>query len=485
MNILFLIPSREFNQKKLSIDRVYGCNYGYDYKPAIHLLICATIADKLGHSVRFMDCPAENINIRAFLNYIKNNKIDIVIFFSVWLSFKEDLLSAKIISDNVHPVKIVFMGAYPTWKPEIFLKDNNYFVIRGEPEETLREFLYFIESNKDDFDKIQGMSFLRDNQIINNPARELIDINLLPVPDRKLLKGRYFFNRIDEYPSTVMCVSRGCSYNCTYCAPQALDQAIEIEYYKCNLKKPPLRLRTVEKIIDEFEEISSLGYKGIEICDNQFPWDKERTVRICEAIKPLKLKWICYARADHANDKYMLRLMKEAGCKLIYIGTESFKQEILDNVNKQINVSESYAAVKYIKEAGIEAEVSVLLGASPLETKESIYESIHKARIMKTRFVHYSVALPIPNTQFYRNSREKGWLKNNEFTPTDNMRGAIVDLPNIKAQDLKKIIRRCYLRQYLSVNFLVGQLFNFKSLRGFRHKVKAFLKFLRYLCSIN
>ena len=60
MKALFLIPPCEFNDRNLPIDRVYGCNFGYDYKPAIHFLQIATYArEALGGTVRFLDCPAE------------------------------------------------------------------------------------------------------------------------------------------------------------------------------------------------------------------------------------------------------------------------------------------------------------------------------------------------------------------------------------------------------------------------------------------
>lgn len=486
MDILFLIPPRELNKEKMSVDRVYGCNYGFDYKPAIHLLLLATVAEESGCDVRFLDCPGQGYNLREFDKYIADNRsIDMVVFFTVWLSAQEDLLAAEKISNLIQEAKIVFTGSYPTWKPEMFIKNNNYFVIRGEPEKPLVDFIKFCKSPHNNINEIQNLSFKKQAEVISNGPGELINIDKLPMPNRELLKGRYFFSRVNAWPATVMCVSRGCIYNCNYCAPHALDQAIELEYSKYNLAKPPMRLRSIKNVVGEFNHISSLGYRGIEICDNQFIWGKERTMEVCERIKDLNLKWICYARADHLKDSDMLRLMHRAGCELIYIGTESFNQVILNDINKETSVKDIYRAVNLVRECGIEPEVSVLLGASAAETEETVLHSIKEAKKMKTNFIHYSIAAPLPNTRLYKISKEKGWLKNGEFVPVDNIRDALLDLPHINAQRLKTIIRNCYAQKYLSPGFIMRQIFSRNFLQIFSFKIRSLFKLLKYTYKIR
>jgi len=485
MNILFLIPPADLIKPDTVVDRVYGCNYGYDYKPAIHLLSSATVLENNRWKVRFMDCPAEGIKANKFKKALENEKFDAVIFFTTWLSINLDLQSAKTIAEKHKGLKIIFTGTYPTWKPELFLINSDYFVVRGEPEETLVELMRFLEYSNINLKEINGLSFIENGKITHNSYRKPLDIDTLPVPNRRLLIGKYFFNRLRESPGTVMCASRGCSYGCIYCAPHALDQSIELEFRRNNVLKPPLRLRSTEKVIGEFNEIASLGIKGVEICDNQFFWDKERAHKICQAIKPLKLKWICYSRADYLHDTDTLELMKQAGCKLIYIGTESFNQEILNYINKQCKVSDYFTAVKAVKEAGIDAEVSVLLGASALETEQTVLDSIRQARRLKTRFVHYSIALPLPNTSLYAIAKEKGWMKSAEFNPIDNVREGIMDLPYIKADTLKKIIKSCYLRQYLSPEFIFREITGIRSFEGFKHKLASFFRFMKYLKGKN
>jgi anaerobic magnesium-protoporphyrin IX monomethyl ester cyclase len=480
MGILFLIPPSELNRNKMPVDRVYGCNYGFDYKPAIHLLLLATLAKRLGREVEFLDCPAQGYTLKKFRNYLaRNSSIETAVFFTVWLSAEGDKEAAEIISGLTKKVKIIFTGPYPTWKPDMFLKHQDCFVIRGEPENALSEFIK-LHGSDNGITGIKNLSYVNERGIVHNGLAGLADIDTLPIPDRRLLKAGYLLNRIDVYPATIMGVSRGCPYSCSYCAPNAMDQAIELEYLRHNLKKPPLRLKSVANVIMEFKEIASLGYRGIEICDNQFVWDKARMIAICEGIRHLNLKWICCARADSLKDRNMLEAMREAGCVLIYIGTESFCQQILDEINKGIKVEDMYRAVALVKECGIKPEVSVLLGASALETEETIRHSIQKAKELSTGFVHYSIACPLPNTLLYRISKEKGWMKTGEFIPVDNRRNALLDLPGVKGERLEGIIKQCYAEQYLSPRFIARQMLNINFFRQLNLKIRSLAALIKY-----
>lgn len=480
MKILFLISPYKYNKRKSRVDRVYGCNYGYDYKPAINFLLCATIAEKLEYSVRFLDCPAEGVGVKKFLKYVQDFEAAIVVFFTVYLSKTEDLRAAEEVSKIHRNTKFIFMGPYPTWVPGQFIRNNKYIVIRGEPENTFKEVIQHCEKGKD-YKSIKGVSFFEGVGIKHNPSRELMDINQLPIPNRKLLKGKYFITRLNYLPITVMCVSRGCMYNCKFCAPNALDQAIELEYKMTHSNKPPLRVRSSELIIEEFKQIAIQGYEGIEFCDNQFIWDEKKTLEICREIKSLGLKWICYGRADCLGNGEVLKAMEQAGCELIFIGTDSFDQKILDDLSKEICVSDNYSAVETVRNAGIEPEISILLGASELETRDTAMKSINEARKLRTNFVHFSIAFPYPNTELYSLSKQKGWLKEEEFVPVDNARDAILKLPNISVTELKDILRKAYIRQYFSIRLLSRQLLNIRSRIDFKNKVKVAFRLIKFI----
>ena len=482
MRLFFIVPPQEYNEVGSPIDRVYGCNYGFDYKPPIHMLSAATTAESAGHSIRFLDSPAENLHEREFEKIMESEQIDAVFFFTPYLSTSEDRKAAQFIrrAKGSKP-PVVFMGAAPSWKPEMFLDIENSFVIRGEPERTLLELLAAF-GGSGDFENIKGLSFIKNGRQVDNPFRDLMDVNELPIPNRRLLLGRYRLNRLNVAPVTTMCVSRGCAYRCTFCAPNGVDQAIELEYKRLQekyVKRPPLRKRSAPLVIKEFQEIARLGYKGIEISDNHFLWEKSRTLEICAGIKDLGLEWICLARAPFLHDPEVVEALRDAGCKMVYMGTESFVQEILDDIHKDLKVDDIFKAVEVCKRCGVEPEVSVMMGASPLETPETIDYSLKEAAKLGTRFVHYSAALPFPNTDLYDEAKKNGWFLRGEFESVDNAKEAIINLPHITAEELRRKLKWAYFRQYYSVRGVWLTLKNIRSFGDLIHKGRMALKLLQ------
>jgi radical SAM superfamily enzyme YgiQ (UPF0313 family) len=355
----------------------------------------------------------------------------------------------------------------------------------GEPELTVMELMGVLNGTSPrGLPDIDGLGFWRNGTFHRGGFRELMDVNDLPIPDRTLLKGHYWLNRLEVRPVTVAYTSRGCGYRCTFCTPNAVDQGIELEYKKGQatyVKRPPLRTRRPALVIEEFRQIRDMGIKGVEICDNLFIFQRERTFEILEGIKDLGLQWLCLSRAPMLHDEALVTAMGEAGCKMIYIGSESFSQAILDDVHKDLKVSDIKKAVEVCRRAGVMPEVSVMMGGSPLETRETIRESIRTAETLGTDFVHFSVALPSPSTELYDIAREKGWFVDGDFRPVDNAKDAIVNLPHLSAEDLKDELKRAYARQYLSPRGVMKQMAKVRSGRQLVEKAKTAGKLVKFL----
>ncbi len=482
MNALFFVPPVEFNRRGLAVDRVYGCNYGYDYKPPIHFLQLATVArDWLGWNVRFLDCPAEGVDAQAFAELAKGH--DVAVAQSVYLSAHEDLVAMREVRRANPGLRAVFFGTAPTWKPAEFLDDDNTFVLLGEPERTLQD-LDAAWRGERSLREIDGLSWREGSTVYRGGFRNLLDVSALPVPDRRLLLGKYRANRLDVHPITTMVVSRGCGFRCTFCTPNGVDQMIELEFKRLQptyVDRPPLRKRTVDQIVAEFETVAMLGYKGVEIADNIFTWGKERTREICDRIAPLGLHWICLARANMLHDPATIRAMANAGCKLVYMGSESFDDGLLTDMQKELKVKDIHRAVTTCRENGVEPEVSVLMGASPNETWRTLVNSWRASRQLGTRFVHFSVALPSPSTELYDIARREGWFVEGDFFPADNQRDVIVDLPNLSARELRLALKLAYVAQYLSPRGVSKQVRKVSSLADLRHKAKSAVRLFGFL----
>lgn len=480
MRALFLVPPPDYNARGQSIDRVYGCNYGFDYKPPIHLLAVATYAAQvLGWEVRFVDCPAEGIDQQAFEQQLAAQPWDVVCAWSTWLSAIEDVAAAGIVAKLSPKTRFVFMGAGATWRPEEFDIDGRAVVLLGEPEHTLRDVAARWSAGQPARD-LPGLAWFDAGVCHRGPFRALLDVSSLPMPDRSLLRGRYRANRLERGPITVLAVSRGCGFRCTFCTTNAMDQAIDLEFKRRLTeergsydKRAPLRKRTPEQVIAEMRDIAARGYKSVEIADNIFTWGRERTLQICEGIRDLDLDWICLARAGMLHDPEVVRAMGEAGCKLVYMGSESFDDGLLDDMMKEQKVRDIEKAVRTCRENGVDPEVSVLIGASPKETWGSLWRSWRASRHLGTRFVHFSVALPAPSTAMYDDALAGGWFVDGDFRPADNQREVIVNLPHLSRRELQAALKLAYAAQYLSPRGLWEHARTVRGLSDLAHKARA------------
>jgi anaerobic magnesium-protoporphyrin IX monomethyl ester cyclase len=487
MNALFLIPPSAYNRRGIPIDRVYGCNYGFDYKPAIHFLGVATMAaQRLGWQVRFLDCPAEGIDAAAFEASLASRDDEVVLFWTTYLSAVEDLRAAQEIARHRPDTRFVFMGAGATWRPEELLQFKHSYCLLGEPEGTLEELDQAWRGQRD-IAGTAGLAWSTPQGWSRGPYRELIDVPDLPMPDRSLLRGRYRANRLDRGPVTVMVASRGCGFKCTFCTTNAVDQAIDLEFKRHSgpvySKRAPLRKRSAEQIIEEMRAIAAAGYKSVEIADNIFTWGRSRTIEICEGIEDLGLEWICLARANMLHDAEQIQAMARAGCKLVYMGSESFDDGLLEDVVKEIKVKDIEKAVRTCRENGLEPEVSVLIGASPKETWSTVWNSWRASRRLGTRFVHFCVALPSPSTQMYDDAMAQGWFVEGDFRPADNQREVIVNLPHLSQRELQLAIKLVYAAQYLSPSGVWKHASRVRNLDDLRHKASAAGKLLEFLAN--
>lgn len=145
---------------------------------------------------------------------------------------------------------------------------------------------------------------------------------------------------------------RGCPYRCSFCNYPFLFDDTKFRY------------KSAEKIVDDWEIYYKNGARYITCLDSLFTIPPKRLKRICELLieRQIKIKWICYARADDLTDLATCQLMRDAGCIQVQIGVESGSQDILDNMNKRCTVSQNALAIQNCRKVGITTLATVIIG---------------------------------------------------------------------------------------------------------------------------
>ncbi len=130
-------------------------------------------------------------------------------------------------------------------------------------------------------------------------------------PDRSVLAGKRYL------PLSPVELGRGCPHRCEFCSVRS--------FY------PKVRYRPVEDVL---EDIAACGRRFLFFTDDNLFADRQRALRLLQAIKPLGLRWCCQASVDIAADPEMLDLLVASGCQVVMLGLESVRPENLVQMGK-------------------------------------------------------------------------------------------------------------------------------------------------------
>ncbi|MCF6158954.1 MAG: radical SAM protein [wastewater metagenome] len=473
MKITFLVPPPIDGKIP---ERVSGCAYLLYYVPNIFILSAAAVLEKEGYRIRYVETTIKKWDRRRFLTFLGDDLSDIYCFYSVNLSRQTDILALKDIRKIRNTVPVIFFGPAPSDRPIEFIADENTYVVRGEPEYSMLELINSLKNRSKIID-IKSVSFRDNGEIIHTHNRKPIeDLDILPFPARHLIEERnvYYNPKLGRRPFTAVCTSRGCSYRCTYCVPSSLSFSRELEYKHHAGRKPPVRKRSPENVIEEFTLLKLQGYRAVNVQDDQFVWGEERTVKICEGIRNLGIIWGCSARSDHLNET-IVRAMASAHCKFIDLGVESFDQRILDYIRKDIDVKKHEEAINLVKRYGISAKINIMLGASPLETMTTIKKNIREVKRLKVDQVMYNIANPFPGTEFYQVAKENKLFVYGDYRPVDVAKKANITYPHLSNTDLEKAARRANFTFFLTPRFILKNVRRLGSLDSLKAMVRKLL----------
>ncbi len=262
---------------------------------------------------------------------------------------------------TIFNIPIILWGPHPTLMPDQLLKNYPFidYLVRNEGEYSCLNLLNALENGKN-LDKIKGISYKKDKQIIHNERTDpIIDLDNLPFPEYKFfdLKG-YSKNpenppELKDYPVGSIISSRGCPYHCTFCSTS-------------HLWGHKIRFRTPKNVVDEIELLYfKYGTRYIVFNDDNFTADRKRAIEICKLIikKGLhkKIKWLCRAEVNIIT-KELLQWLKKAGCYMIEYGVEDASPEGLKFFKKAHNMDQVYSAFKITHEIGLKIRSYFIIG---------------------------------------------------------------------------------------------------------------------------
>ncbi|MDE6166266.1 MAG: B12-binding domain-containing radical SAM protein, partial [Muribaculaceae bacterium] len=433
MKVCFLIPPEPVAETPA--ERSAGCTRVVYPMPNLYELTVAALVESEGYDVSYVDLSAGG-DLRAFVG---SDNSDVYMIWSVNLSRAADFAARDAIIELRPEAKVVFLGPGATFFPKLYLTDSRVIIARGEPEMTVSELLGCLRDGGD-YTGLQGLTLLGDGgRIVRNPSRRLMtDLDALPFPARHLAGKTAFHNpKLKLSPYTTMLTSRNCPFRCIYCVPSSLTFARELDFREDHGRKPPISFRSVESVEKEIDMLAAEGYRAIGFVDDNFIWNEERTAGICRALKKHGIIWGCQARADAITEP-IAKILGESGCTYIDLGVESFNDEILKFIRKGETSEQIFKAIGLLQKYKVPVKLNILIGTSPLETRETLKDTLKKAKALKVDQVMFNIVSPFPGTEFYAMAKENGWIAGGEYEPTNVQRDSILSYPHLSAEEMER-----------------------------------------------
>ncbi|MFX1392518.1 MAG: B12-binding domain-containing radical SAM protein [Promethearchaeota archaeon] len=384
----------------------------YSPWPPLGILYLGTILKENGFTVKLLDAAAKFYGKKKVINWLKYEKPDIIGISVFTVAFLPAINLIKEIKNWNPSIKIIIGHYHPSMEAENILRKYGDYVdycVRGEGEYSFLELCEFLDKNKDGSpNNIKGIAFQDSKKkIILTPETPLImDLNELPFPDRKLLDFDYKWNfsgfEFSKSKLTSIVSSRGCPFNCSYCA--------------CTkFAKRRFRPRSPENIIKEMLLLEGQGYTQLNFVDDNFTLQPKRTIKICQLIKKEKIdiNWHTDGRVDQTNQE-MLNWMRKAGCKSIWYGFESANQRILDIYNKRTKVSQFYEAINKARKAKIDLIVGLFMLGAPTEKLDEVKKTIKFAVNSDIDVPFFNVVEIFSGTKFWDDYCSKRLINSND-----------------------------------------------------------------------
>ncbi len=303
------------------------------------------------------------------------------VLFSCYIWNIEFILKTARRLKSVAPDTLIIFGG-----PEVSYADTEYMekydfidaVIRGEGEETVKEFIRTGNLN------IRGVTY-RNGKIIKNPDRPVIsDITKIPFPytdeDIELNKNKLIYYE----------TSRGCPFNCSYCLSSA-DRSV--------------RFRDLDTVLNELKFFINHKVKIVKFTDRTFNASKKRTHAILEFLidNAAETTFHFEVAADILDDKTM-ELLGSApkGLFQLEIGVQSTNMKTLEAIDRKTDLNKIAERVRQIRSFGnIHTHLDLIAGL-PYENYESFKNSFNEVFAMQPHVIQLGFLKLLRGTKIRR-----------------------------------------------------------------------------------
>ena len=413
--------------------------------PPLHLVYLAGAAREAGAAPQIYDAMNKSHSFADIRAEIERSKPDYVLTYdylpvtgAISTAALPDSIAILRIAKEINPGIVTLLGGpHPTFLPKEVLESEigvvDYILV-GEGEATLQELLPALQNGT--AKEVKGIAYWDNGKAVVNPRREQIHKldELRPAWD--LLEWELYNYWVSPGGRmTSILTTRGCEMSCSFCSQRLFWRA-------------SWRPRSPEKVIEEIVFLhEKYDVKVFTLIDAYPTRDRVRWERVLDLLieKNLGISLLMETRVeDIVRDEDILHKYTKAGVIHIYMGAESGDDDVLNSLNKGIEMKTTKKALELLNQAGIITEASFMVGF-PQETWESIDKTIASAIYLNPDVAVFPIVTPWPYTPMYREMKDRirvfDYSKYNLVTP-------IVEPFNMTLQEIDDALAKCYMGFY-------------------------------------
>ncbi len=358
--------------------------------PPLGLAQLAGCLEEAGIPVEVLDANALEIGWDRLGSSIAGAEPDLI-GITVYTPFVPEVTRAVRIARRAAPQATIALGGpHVTFTVEETLQTMPEVdvVARGEGDRIIVDLARAVEGGEG-LDRVPGISYRCDDQIVETPAPPAPDLASLPLPAFHLMPMERYYFQVLGGPFATVVASRGCPFQCTFCS--------EWPFWGGGW-----RPYDPEQIVEQLDIlVNRYGRTNIWFGDDCFNVDGDHVAAICEGIlsRGIKASWYYQGRADLlVKYKDLLPLMRRAGNRMAQIGIEASNDEQRDELNKKLGTETVAEAVSLLRQHGIVCQGMFIVGL-PSDTPRTIEQKVRLATRLDVDFPIFVIYTLFPGVR--------------------------------------------------------------------------------------
>lgn len=376
-----------------------------------------------------------------------------IILFSLIFSVSHDFCMRTIeLLSGIWPAStIVVGGTHATnYTQELLENEHIDYVVRGEGEKALSEFIQQLSTGRDI--NVKGV-YCREKLSDGGPPELcdfIFDLDEIPFPDWDLIdmgiytKTTYVSVKGPEKQdggnarSAVFLATRGCPGRCTFCSQHTVHGR-------------RIRFRSVDNVIEEIKSLHErFNVTTFAPNDDMFITNTKRDLEFLERIRKLNIPALELqfpnGLAINSLNPALMDALLDAGTRTVNLAIESGSEYVQRYViKKNVNLKKARQVVDYFRQKQLYIRCFFILGF-PRETKQQMLETIGLAKSLNADWCDFAIATPLIGSQMYDQFVEMGCIKQNEpVWSKAYVRGRSFDTKEISAVELTELAYRANL----------------------------------------